>query len=70
MPPLPKKKTSTSRKQRRRAHISASIPDLVPCPQCRSPRRSHHACPVCGTYRGREVLAVGGEEPRRPPTRA
>ncbi len=65
MPPLPKKKHSTSRKKRRRSHISASVPNLVPCPQCRSPRPSHQACPVCGTYRGRDVLAVGIER-RRP----
>ncbi len=59
MPPLPKKKTSVSRKKRRRAHISATLPALVLCPQCSSPRPMHRACPTCGTYRGRDVLAVG-----------
>ncbi|HEU4758668.1 MAG TPA: 50S ribosomal protein L32 [Dehalococcoidia bacterium] len=67
MPPLPKKKTSMSRKRRRRSHLSASIPVLVPCPQCRSPRPPHHACPTCGTYRGRDVLAVRKERPRPAP---
>jgi len=67
VPALPKKKTSISRKRRRRSHLSAAIPALVVCPQCRSPRPSHHACPICGTYRGREVLAVG-ERRRRPPS--
>jgi len=42
------------------------LPELVTCPQCRSPRPAHQACPVCGTYRGRDVLAVG-EARRRPP---
>jgi large subunit ribosomal protein L32 len=65
VPPLPKKKTSTSRKRRRRSHLGMSVPALVSCPQCRSPRPAHQACPVCGTYRGREVLAVG-EARRRP----
>jgi large subunit ribosomal protein L32 len=64
MAPLPKKKISTSRKKRRRAHIDVSVPNLVACPQCRSPRVAHRACPTCGTYRGREILAVGRE--RRP----
>lgn len=59
MPPLPKKKTSKSRQGRRRAHLGMAGPSLVLCPQCRSPRPSHQACPVCGTYRGREVLEVG-----------
>jgi large subunit ribosomal protein L32 len=30
---------------------------LVACPQCRKPRLSHHACPNCGTYRGRQIIA-------------
>lgn len=64
MPPLPKKKTSVARKKRRRAHLGVSVPKLVVCPQCRSPRPSHHACPTCGTYKGRDVLVVGRE--RRP----
>jgi large subunit ribosomal protein L32 len=64
MAPLPKKKHSTSRKRRKRSHITATTVALVPCPQCRSPRPSHQACPVCGTYRGRGILAAGGT-PRR-----
>ncbi|MFQ6020033.1 MAG: 50S ribosomal protein L32 [Dehalococcoidia bacterium] len=59
MPPLPKKKTSKSRQRRRRTHLSAPDVALTTCPQCRSPRLPHHACPTCGTYRGREVIAVG-----------
>ncbi|MEX0800129.1 MAG: 50S ribosomal protein L32 [Dehalococcoidia bacterium] len=65
MPPLPKKKTSKSRRDRRRGHLSASTPSLVTCPQCRSPKPSHRACPVCGTYRGREVLNVTARAARR-----
>jgi large subunit ribosomal protein L32 len=66
MPPLPKKKTSKSRQRRRRMHLSAPSVSLTTCQQCRSPRLSHHACPTCGTYRGRAVIAVGdeGEKPK------
>jgi len=59
MAPLPKKKTSVARKKRRRSHLRASLPGLVACSQCRSPKQAHRACPTCGTYRGREVLHVG-----------
>ncbi|MFQ5473412.1 MAG: 50S ribosomal protein L32 [Dehalococcoidia bacterium] len=66
MPPLPKKKTSTSRRRRRRSHLSVLMPALMACPQCRSPRQPHHACPVCGTYRGRDVIAQDTHAPETP----
>ncbi|MEE8386150.1 MAG: 50S ribosomal protein L32, partial [Dehalococcoidia bacterium] len=50
--------------RRRRAHLASPVATLVVCPQCRSPRPSHHACPTCGTYRGRVVIAVGGQSQR------
>jgi len=53
---VPKKKTSSSRRDRRRAHRSLKKPGLVPCPICGSPRRPHRVCPECGTYKGRSVI--------------
>jgi large subunit ribosomal protein L32 len=58
---VPKRKTSKSRRDKRRATHKASIPALVECSQCHQPKRPHHVCPTCGTYRGREV------EPLRTP---
>ncbi len=34
-----------------------TAPRTIPCPQCHGPKLSHRACPNCGTYRGREVIA-------------
>ncbi len=31
---------------------------LSVCPQCKSPKLPHVACPVCGTYNGRQVVEV------------
>jgi len=31
---------------------------LVPCPQCKSPKPPHQACPHCGTFRGRQVIQI------------
>jgi large subunit ribosomal protein L32 len=59
---VPKRKQSHSRTAKRRAQHKISAPALNVCPRCASPRRAHRVCPVCGTYDGREVIAVGGGE--------
>ncbi|MBI4497899.1 MAG: 50S ribosomal protein L32 [Chloroflexi bacterium] len=56
MAALPKKKMPSSRKGNRRSHHRASLPTLVPCPQCRLPKPAHRVCPSCGSYHGRTVL--------------
>jgi large subunit ribosomal protein L32 len=53
---LPKQRTSHARQGERRAHHHLQIPQLVACPQCKRPRLSHHACPSCGNYRGRQIF--------------
>lgn len=53
---LPKQRISRARQGERRAHHHLKAPQLVACPQCKRPRLSHHACPNCGTYRGRQVI--------------
>ena len=58
MPPHPKKKISKSRKRRKRMHLSATTSSIATCPNCQSPVLPHHACSVCGTYRGRNIIAV------------
>ncbi|MGH2963263.1 MAG: 50S ribosomal protein L32, partial [Solirubrobacterales bacterium] len=53
---VPKKRTSSARRDSRRSQHRASAPRLNECPQCHSPRLPHRVCPVCGTYAGREVV--------------
>jgi large subunit ribosomal protein L32 len=53
---VPKKKTSKSRKNMRRAHDFLTTPSLSVCPQCKAPKLPHRACPTCGTYKGKEVI--------------
>ncbi|MDP3878911.1 MAG: 50S ribosomal protein L32 [Dehalococcoidales bacterium] len=62
---LPKRKYAKARQGERRGHLKLSPPSLTSCPQCHSPRLSHHVCPVCGTYDGREVIEIktAGKKP-------
>jgi large subunit ribosomal protein L32 len=55
--PVPKKRTSASRRDSRRAHDALVAPTLVACPQCKSMKPPHVVCPECGTYAGRQVIA-------------
>ena len=63
-PPMavPKKKTSKSRRDKRRATHRLEAPRVNTCPQCGRPKQPHRMCPNCKTYAGREI------EPLRTPT--
>ena len=64
---VPKKRTSSARRDKRRATHKISAPRLNSCPRCHSPRLPHRVCPVCGTYAGREVISHDiGQEPGTP----
>ena len=53
---VPKRKTSKSKRNKRRTHQKIAGPDLTTCPQCGDARLPHHACPSCGTYKGRTII--------------
>lgn len=54
---VPKKKTSKSKKNTRRAHDAISSPSTSTCQQCQEPKLPHRACANCGTYKGKEVIS-------------
>ncbi len=56
--PVPKKKTSKSKRDMRRSHHALVPANLSACPNCRAMKQSHHICPSCGYYDGRKVLEV------------
>lgn len=59
---LPKQRISRKRRGDRRSQQHLKPLQLVECPQCHNPRQPHHVCPLCGTYRGRQVIAVKSVE--------
>ena len=58
---VPKRRTSVSKKNKRRAHDALTPPSLATCPECGEPTMRHRACPHCGMYRGRKVVEVAAE---------
>lgn len=54
---VPKKRTSSARRDKRRAQHKAPKASVSRCPRCHSPRLPHRVCPTCGTYAGREVIS-------------
>lgn len=55
---VPKKKTSTSRRNMRRSHDGLGAEAYGECPNCGELKRPHHVCSACGYYSGREVVSV------------
>ena len=58
MGPLPKRKISKGRRDRRRANDGLKAAQLVQCSNCGEMRLPHTVCPNCGHYKGREVIST------------
>ncbi len=53
---VPKKRTSSMRRDRRRAaNFKLRLVNVVKCPKCKEPVLPHRACPACGTYKGEQI---------------
>jgi large subunit ribosomal protein L32 len=61
MTPLPKRKHSKGRRDRRRAHDALQARNTTSCPNCGEKRLPHTVCPNCGYYKGREVVSMKKE---------
>lgn len=54
--PVPKKRTSHSKRNMRRSHHALTPLHAVVCGACGEPKMRHRACPACGQYRGKQVV--------------
>lgn len=61
MGPLPKRKISKGRRNRRRSHDSLSLPHLVLDPDTGEYHVSHRVSKKTGMYKGRQVIEVDDE---------
>ncbi|HEX6923400.1 MAG TPA: 50S ribosomal protein L32 [Bacillales bacterium] len=53
---VPKRRTSTTRKKKRRTHYKLHVPGMVECDNCGEYKLSHRVCPECGSYNGKNVV--------------
>lgn len=60
----PKRNTSHARTAQRKAHWLGALkaPETGTCPHCGETFQRHRACPSCGHYRGRKIIATKGDE--------
>ena len=61
---VPKRRVSHARQGDRRSHHALVSPQLEECPHCHQQKRSHHACPTCGWYNGREAVRIRVQKPK------
>ena len=65
MVPLPKRKLSKGRRDRRRSQDALQAANLVQCSNCGEMRLPHTVCSNCGHYAGKEVLDLGKETKKK-----
>lgn len=53
---VPKRKTTPSKRNMRRSHDALVAAHPQECGNCGELKYSHHVCPSCGYYDGREVI--------------
>lgn len=56
---VPKRKVSKARRDKRRSSVwKLDAPALSKCTQCGELKMPHRVCPICGYYKGKEVVKV------------
>jgi large subunit ribosomal protein L32 len=59
---VPKFKMSKANTHARRSQWKATAPKTVKCPECKSDRLAHVACPTCGNYKGKTYKSATRSE--------
>ena len=64
--PLPKRKHSKARRDKRRsANSKLYAPSFSVCPHCKKARLPHRVCPHCGYYNGKPVVVIEAKESKK-----
>ena len=54
--PVPRRRQSSSRRDKRRSHDSLTAPTSIACSHCGEQTRPHHVCEKCGHYKGKKIV--------------
>lgn len=54
--PVPKYRTSKSKKNMRRSHHALAATAMSRCPNCKEVKYPHRVCESCGHYGGRQMI--------------
>jgi len=60
--PVPKYRTSKSKRDMRRSHHFLRSPALSVCTECNEAISPHTVCSNCGFYRGKLVVSIKSKE--------
>jgi large subunit ribosomal protein L32 len=52
----PKRKISKTRRDKRRTHYKAEVPNIIICSNCGAPVIYHRVCSECGYYKGKLAI--------------
>ena len=55
---VPKRKQSSTRRDKRRAHDGLKMPNISKCSHCHELILPHRVCPYCGYYKGKSVVPI------------
>jgi large subunit ribosomal protein L32 len=56
--PVPKRKRSRARRDKRFANKGLKVKTITKCANCQEPISMHQVCKSCGHYKGRKVMAT------------
>jgi len=56
--PVPKRKRSKSRRDKRFANKGIKVKAFTQCKQCLAPLVSHVVCKECGFYKGKKIIVT------------
>ena len=59
--PVPKRRHSKQRRDKKRAHDALTPINVIECPECGEPTVPHRVCASCGYYSGKQVVETEEE---------